>query len=101
MDMEAVDRIYAGVMAAIAGEAYEPTMIVLGAIHNTMALEVTTDETRLRSLYSMMADAAICMTLMEDDDNPQLPPEENTKQKKKTKKQRPKTGNGFGPSGTG
>lgn len=95
MDVATVERLYDSIMSIINGEDYESVMVALGAIHNEVAIQHTSDEYKLRALYEMMGDAAICMAALEDEGDAELEAEEA---KKEIRVARKKTGNGPGPS---
>lgn len=100
MDEKAIDRMYEAIMDVVDGQDYDSVMVVLGALHNSFALQHTLNSEKLRSLYDMMGDAAVCMAMIEDECNHQLQTKKNTPQKAKRKKARKKTGDEPGPFGS-
>lgn len=101
MDEKAIEEMYDAIMSTFDGRDYDSIMVVLGAVHNYFALQTTTDPDRLRMLYNMMGDAAICMAMLEEDDGRnQLQATQDPPQKTKRKKTRKKTGDEPGPFGT-
>ena len=97
MDHEDIDRLFEQIMPVIEGEQYETVMVVLGALHNTMALAHTRDEDRLRELYKRMGDAAVCMAMLEDD-NDEFQAAQDAIQEANPKTAREKAGNVPGSS---
>lgn len=101
MDERAIEEIYDTILSTLDGYEYDSIMVALGAIHNHFALMTTKDSNRLRILYNMMGDAAICMAMLEEDErNDELQAEKDTPQKAKRKTARKKTRDEPGPFGT-
>ncbi len=100
MDEKAVDHMYEQIMDVVDGQDYDSVMIVLGALHNTFALQHTLDETKLRALYTMMGDAAVCMAIMENECDSEFQAEEDASQNPQRKKARKKTRDEPGPFGS-
>lgn len=101
MNNDAVDRMYHAISDILDGEEYEDVMIVLGALHNSLTLHETLDEARIRALYGMMADAAVAMAVLEQDDRlHEFQATEETDETEEGATKGSKTGDEPGPFGT-
>lgn len=99
MNEREIEQMYDAIMEVVEGKQYDSVMIVLGALHNQFALHHTSDEDKLRALYGMMADAAVCMAMLENEYSNELQTQENPPQKAQRKKARKKARDEPGPFG--
>lgn len=90
MNLRLVETLYNKIAKDISESDIYTAMIVLGILHNELAIQHTRDAKKIKELYDMMANAAIREALAID--CTQLQTKEDTPQKEQRKKARKASG---------
>lgn len=94
-DEEDISYLYEEFDKLTDGYDYNTVMVAVAAFYADLVRHVTNDSDKIRELYNMMANAAICLN---EDDSNQLQATQNPPQEEATKKARQSDGNERKPS---